>query len=81
MFLVLTERSSAHASPRLKESMDLYEEMVTEEQQSRESSYNEVNRVVKRHGVGNVSYRFHLCLISFLPQKYLVHVNVRATPH
>ncbi|XP_020508291.2 CASP8-associated protein 2 [Labrus bergylta] len=35
------EKSPPHAS-RLKESMDLYEEMVTEEQQSRESTFSEL---------------------------------------
>lgn len=33
-------------SSQLKESMDLYEEIVTEEQQSRESTYSEVNHCV-----------------------------------
>ncbi|XP_075993353.1 CASP8-associated protein 2 isoform X2 [Genypterus blacodes] len=36
------EKSRCRASPRLRESMDLYEELVQEEQQSRESSYNEL---------------------------------------
>lgn len=37
-------------SSQLKESMDLYEEIVTEEQQSRESTYSEVNHhVLHRH--------------------------------
>lgn len=33
---------SSPATSQLKESMDLYEELVTEEQHSRESSYTEV---------------------------------------
>uniref|UniRef100_A0A3Q3GN31 CASP8-associated protein 2 n=1 Tax=Labrus bergylta TaxID=56723 RepID=A0A3Q3GN31_9LABR len=40
-FGFFTEKSPPHAS-RLKESMDLYEEMVTEEQQSRESTFSEL---------------------------------------
>ncbi|KAF7655502.1 hypothetical protein LDENG_00055130 [Lucifuga dentata] len=35
-------KASPHPSPQLKESMDLYEEILTEEQQSKESTYNEL---------------------------------------
>lgn len=41
LFCCITEQLSQKAS-QLKESMDLYEEIVTEEQQSRETSYSEV---------------------------------------
>uniref|UniRef100_A0A667ZGW5 CASP8-associated protein 2 n=1 Tax=Myripristis murdjan TaxID=586833 RepID=A0A667ZGW5_9TELE len=37
-------KSSLLLSPRLKESMDLYEEIVTEERQSRDSSYDELKK-------------------------------------
>ena len=40
-FSSVTE-SSPHVSPQLRESMDLYEDIVTEEQQSRASLYTEV---------------------------------------
>lgn len=42
LFCFTTEKSSPNAS-QLKESMDLYEEIVTEEQQSRESTYSDVS--------------------------------------
>lgn len=45
IFRLITEKSSPSAS-QLKESMDLYEEIVTEEQQSRESTYFEVSNTV-----------------------------------
>lgn len=44
-FLIVTEKSPKDTS-RLKESMDLYEEIVTEEQQSRESTHSEVSNCV-----------------------------------
>uniref|UniRef100_A0A665VA51 Caspase 8 associated protein 2 n=1 Tax=Echeneis naucrates TaxID=173247 RepID=A0A665VA51_ECHNA len=42
LFWSVTEKSPPNSS-QLKESMDLYEEIVTEEQQSKESSYTEVS--------------------------------------
>lgn len=50
LFWFITEKSSPDAS-QLKESMDLYEEIVTEEQQSRDSTYSEVS-----HHVLHVSF-------------------------
>lgn len=48
-------------SSQLKESMDLYEEIVTEEQQSRESTYSEVNLHVlhANPNIGRLSHRRH----------------------
>lgn len=44
-FLFIFKIAKSPSAPsQLKESMDLYEELVTEEQHSRESSYTEVNR-------------------------------------
>lgn len=42
LFWFIPEKSPPNAS-QLKESMDLYEEIVTEEQRSREASYTEVS--------------------------------------
>ncbi|KAM3861112.1 uncharacterized protein ACN63O_014541 [Diretmus argenteus] len=38
----VAEKPCELLSPRLKESLDLYEEIITEEQQSKESSYNQL---------------------------------------
>uniref|UniRef100_A0A3Q1EZ41 Caspase 8 associated protein 2 n=1 Tax=Acanthochromis polyacanthus TaxID=80966 RepID=A0A3Q1EZ41_9TELE len=47
--LFFTDKSPRNGS-QLRESMDLYEEIVAEEQQSRESSYNEVKpRITENH--------------------------------
>lgn len=48
--LSITEKSPPNAS-QLKESMDLYEEIVTEEQQSRESTYLEVSCHARRASI------------------------------
>ncbi|XP_056150192.1 CASP8-associated protein 2 [Lampris incognitus] len=42
--VTVAEGPKAMLSPRVKESMDLYEKIITDEQQSRESSFNELKQ-------------------------------------